>query len=128
MRLRILWCAIALLVFRPLQGQSQPLIDHHQHFWPGCHDTVSGVEPITATELIVLLESAGIRRAVVLSVAYQFGNPNKSPMENEYSQVRAENDWTSRQVAGFPDVDGYSMSTPLSLIQEELKRIGIVPP
>jgi predicted TIM-barrel fold metal-dependent hydrolase len=115
MRLRILWCAIALLVFRPLQGQSQPLIDHHQHFFGPAVITMSpGVEPITATELIVLLDSAGIRRAVVLSVAYQFGNPNKPPMENEYAQVRAENDWTSRQVARWPErLRGFCSVNPL---------------
>lgn len=125
MRLRILWCAIALLVFSPLQGQAQPLVDHHQHFFGPAVTTLSpGVEPITATELIVLLESAGIRRAVVLSVAYQFGNPNKSPIEDEYAQVKAENDWTSRQVARFPDrLLGFCSVNPLKdYALEEIAR------
>jgi predicted TIM-barrel fold metal-dependent hydrolase len=115
MRLRILWCATALLVFRPLQGQSQPLVDHHQHFFGPAVTTISpGVEPITATELIVLLNSAGIRRAVVLSVAYQFGNPNKPAIEDEYTQVKAENDWTSRQVARSPErLRGFCSVNPL---------------
>jgi predicted TIM-barrel fold metal-dependent hydrolase len=115
MRLRILWCAIAVLLFRPLHGQAQPLVDHHQHFFgPAVIEMSPGVEPITATELVVLLDSAGIRRAVVLSVAYQFGNPNKPPIGNEYAQVKAENDWTSRQVARFPDrLRGFCSVNPL---------------
>jgi predicted TIM-barrel fold metal-dependent hydrolase len=91
---------IALVVFAPVQGASQPLVDHHQHFFgPDVMMLAPGVEPITATELVVLLDSARIRRGVVLSVAYQFGNPNRPPVENEYAQVKAENDFTSRQVA-----------------------------
>jgi predicted TIM-barrel fold metal-dependent hydrolase len=115
MRFRILWCVFAVLVDSPLQGQSQPLIDHHQHFFGPAVTTLSpGVQPIAGTELVVLLDSAGIRRAVVLSVAYQFGNPNKPPIENEYAQVQAENDWTSRQVARFPDrLLGFCSVNPL---------------
>lgn len=52
--------------------------------------------------LIAYLDSAGIARALVLSVAYQYGNPNRH-VENEYDKVRAENDWTSQQVALYPD-------------------------
>jgi uncharacterized protein len=115
MRFRILWCVFAVLVDSPLQGQSQPLIDHHQHFFGPAVTTLSpGVQPIAGTELVVLLDSAGIRRAVVLSVAYQFGNPNRPPIENEYAQVQAENDWTSRQVARFPDrLLGFCSVNPL---------------
>src|SRR5262249_57283709 len=61
------------------------------------------IEPLDAADLIAYLDAAGIRRAAVLSVAYQFGNPNRPVAENEYAQVRAENDWTSRQIARFPD-------------------------
>ncbi len=125
MRLRILGCAIALLVFSPPQGQSQPLVDHHQHFFGPAVPTLSGgAEPITATELVVLLNSAGIHRAVVLSVAYQFSNPNRPPVENEYAQVKAENDWTSRQVTRFPDrLLGFCSVNPLKdYALEEIAR------
>jgi predicted TIM-barrel fold metal-dependent hydrolase len=51
---------------------------------------------------------------LVLSVAYQFGNPNRSPVEDEYAQVRAENDWTSEQVDRFPDrLRGFCGFNPL---------------
>jgi predicted TIM-barrel fold metal-dependent hydrolase len=44
----------------------------------------------------------GISRAVILSVAYSFSNPNKPPVSKEYADVMAENDWTSAQVAKYP--------------------------
>ena len=125
MRLRILKCAIALLVFSPLEGRSQPLVDHHQHFFGPAVTTLSpGVQPITASELMVLLNSAGIRRAVVLSVAYQFANPNRPAIENEYEQVKAENDWTSQQVARFPGrLVGFCSVNPLKgYALEEIAR------
>lgn len=52
--------------------------------------------------MIAELESAGIHRAVVLSLAYQFGNPNRPAVEDEYTQVKRENDWTADQVRQFP--------------------------
>ena len=86
--------ALAALFLLPSESHSQPLVDHHQHFFnPG----------VDAAQLIALLDAAGIRRAVVLSTAYQLGNPNRPPVENEIEQVRAANDWTSREVARFPD-------------------------
>jgi hypothetical protein len=33
-----------------------------------------------------LLDAAGIRQALVLSLAYQYGNPNRPPAENEYGR------------------------------------------
>jgi predicted TIM-barrel fold metal-dependent hydrolase len=72
------------------------------------------VQPVDAQRLIGLLDVAGIRRAVVLSLAYQLGNPNRPPVENEYARVKAENDWTSQQVARFPErLVGFCSSNPL---------------
>ena len=75
MRRRILICVLAILPWRPLQGQLQPpLVDHHQHLFSASTTQLSsGLEQIDAGNLIALLDSAEIRRAVVLSVAYQFG-------------------------------------------------------
>jgi predicted TIM-barrel fold metal-dependent hydrolase len=53
--------------------------------------------------LIALLDAGGIRKAAVLSLGYQYGNPNRPPVEHEYEAVKAENDWTSAQVAKYPD-------------------------
>lgn len=104
-RLR-LWCALAALPVSAALGQSAPLVDYHQHlFSPAAALLVSTgapMGPITARDLIALLDSAGIRRALVLSVAYTWGNPSRS-VTDEYAKVRAENDWTAQQVALFPN-------------------------
>jgi predicted TIM-barrel fold metal-dependent hydrolase len=89
-------------------AQMAPLADMHQHlFSPAAAALVSPasgplIQPITAKHVIQLLDEAGIRRALVLSVAYTFGNPNRN-VEEEYEKVKAENDWTSQQAAQFPD-------------------------
>lgn len=103
------------LVRTPPQQQSLPVVDHHQHlFSPAATKLAPSIQPITAADLITLLDMAGIRRAVVLSLAYQFGNPNRSPVKNEYDAVKAENDWTSQQVALFPDrLRGFCSVNPL---------------
>jgi len=41
-------------------------------------------------------------RAAVLSTAYIFEQPTRK-VENAYEKVRVDNDWTSQQVAQFPD-------------------------
>ena len=101
-----LCCGLALLPAGIALGQGAPLVDYHQHlFSPAAAALVSAgapTPPITAGRLVALLDSAGIRRALVLSVAYTFGNPGRI-VEDEYAKVKAENDWTARQVAQFPD-------------------------
>jgi predicted TIM-barrel fold metal-dependent hydrolase len=90
-------------------------VDYHQHlFHPSDTHWAPETGTVTAAELISFLDAAGIRRALVLSVAYQFGNPNRPAVENEYAKVRAENDWTSEQVARFPDrLRGFCGFNPL---------------
>ena len=92
------WCATT--------GQT-PLVDHHQHISSPANSEASGAPPgrrlpSSAQALIAFLDSAGIRRAVVLSVAYQWGGYSRTT-ENEYERVKAENDWTAQQVALYPD-------------------------
>src|SRR5262245_27642748 len=85
-------------------GAGAPAVDHHQHLFS--HTAVAlapGTTVVTADDLVRLLDLAGIRRATILSIAYQFGNPNRPPIDDEYARVQAENDWTSREVARFPD-------------------------
>jgi predicted TIM-barrel fold metal-dependent hydrolase len=103
------------LTFTAIGALAQPLVDHHQHLF---HPAVTGLAldtgTVTANELVAYLDAAGIRRALVLSVAYQFGNPNRPAVEDEYAKVRAENDWTSEQVARFPDrLRGFCGFNPL---------------
>ena len=72
------------------------IIDYHQHLYSpeaGARSS-PGPKGIDARFLVAQLDAAGIQRAVVLSVAYSFSNPNKTPVPNEYAHVIAENDWT----------------------------------
>lgn len=87
-------------------AQSPPAVDHHQHLLsPDLAAAMSSpaqpVTPITAAQLVPLLDAAGIERAVVLSTAYIWTQPFRK-LPNDYERVRADNDWTSQQVARFP--------------------------
>lgn len=58
----------------------------------------------TVEQLIAQLDDAGIRRATLLSTAYWFASELLPKADgDEYANVRAENDWTGRQAARFPD-------------------------
>jgi predicted TIM-barrel fold metal-dependent hydrolase len=88
-------------------GQVTPVADHHQHlFSPTIAGLLSsgaiGAGGITAPDLVALLDSAGIRRALLLSVAYLYGSPARA-FDDEYAKVRAENDWTAAQAAEYPE-------------------------
>lgn len=100
-----LWPLFASLVISQLSlhAQAGPAVDHHQHLFSPATTAVSGATPVSAKDLTLLLDEGGIRRAVVLSLAYQYGNPNRPPVEEEYAKVKSENDWTSQQVAQFPE-------------------------
>jgi predicted TIM-barrel fold metal-dependent hydrolase len=62
----------------------------------------------------------------VLSVAYMYGNPNRPPVDHEYEAVKAENDWTSAQVARHPTrLVGFCSVNPLRpYALEEIARCG----
>ena len=116
---------IAALSGTPLQGQSPPLVDHHQHlFSPATSARALGLTPVAADDLVRFLDEAGIRRAVVFSVAYQPANPNRPAETDEYAKVRAENDWTSKEVARFPErLRGFCAVNPLrEYALEEIAR------
>jgi predicted TIM-barrel fold metal-dependent hydrolase len=89
-------------------------------------------EPRSAEQLIAELDEAGIRRATVLSVAYWFGNPHmyKAAGEtDEYASVRAENDWTAKEAARFPDrLVAFCSVNPLKdYALEEIDRCAKIP-
>ena len=91
----------------PSAKPSAPRADHHQHLFSPVMAALLSTDsntfqPLTARDIVPLLDSAGIRRAVVLSIAYMYGSPARS-VEDEYAKVRAENDWTARQVTQYPE-------------------------
>src|SRR5947209_2104037 len=75
--------------------------DIHQHLVSPATARLSNRQPVLARDLIAAMDSARVRRALVLSIAYQFGNPNRPAVEHEYEEVRAENDWTAAQAAQY---------------------------
>src|SRR4051794_10943323 len=96
------------------EGTLRPLTDCHQHLFSPAAAKLAGIAPVTAQDLISALDAAGIRRALVLSVAYQYSNPNKPAVANEYAAVKAENDWTSHEIAAYPDrLRGFCGINPL---------------
>lgn len=95
---------IVLLLLSGRMHSQSPTIDYHQHLLsPSAAALGSLPTTFTARDLVPLLDAAGVHRALVLSLAYQYGNPNRPPVPDEYTKVRAENDWTARQVAQYPD-------------------------
>src|SRR5215469_6160625 len=111
------WIAIVTAsgVLAPLYSSAQ-IVDYHQHLYSpeaGARSS-PGSRGIDANYLIAQLDAAGISRAVVLSVAYSFSNPNKPPVPKEYAHVMRENDWTSAQVAKYPQrLLGFCSINPL---------------
>src|SRR5581483_9828723 len=96
---------LLLLIFVPLGALApeRPIADYHEHLLsPAVARILGQAKPFPARDLIGEMDKAGIRRAIILSKAYQFGNPNRPPVTDEYTQLKKENDWTAAQVKQFP--------------------------
>jgi predicted TIM-barrel fold metal-dependent hydrolase len=95
----------ALLFASAAHAQTVPAGDYHQHLFSAADIALtgasSGVVPLDADQLIPLLDAAGIRRAVLLSIAYMYGSPSRK-VDDEVAKVRLENDWTAAQAARYP--------------------------
>jgi uncharacterized protein len=114
MNIRILCCVAGILAVGAMQDKPVPAVDHHQHLYNPALGPLTLGEPVTADDLVKLLDQAGIRRAVLFSIAYQFGNPNRPAIENEYEKVQEENDRVSREVARYPQrLRGFCGVNPL---------------
>jgi predicted TIM-barrel fold metal-dependent hydrolase len=76
-------------------------VDHHQHLL-NAEMVAQGQKPIDARAMIAMLDDAKIGRAVLLSNAFRYGNPDDTPRGDEYARVIAENDWTAGEAARYP--------------------------
>src|SRR6478672_865069 len=130
--LLLLPISLAMITLRA-EAQNAPVADHHQHiFSPAIAALFSTdsnkFQPITARDVIALLDSAGIREAVLLSVAYIYGSPRRS-VADEYAKVRAENDWNAAQAAEYPKrLRAFCGFNPLKdYALEELERCARTP-
>src|SRR6185503_12558619 len=118
MRISLCTTLLVLSLLPTKQSAEAPVIDYHQHlFSPAAAALVTGnpnSPGISARNVVALLDAAGIRRALVLSVAYTWGKASRAPIENEYSHVKEENDWTAHQVAQYSDrLQGFCSFNPL---------------
>lgn len=75
-----------------------PRIAAHQHLISPEFSKIIREPPMDGAALLDLLDRADIRRGVVLSMGYSFGDERKGIADPD-SQTRRENDWTSQQVA-----------------------------
>lgn len=98
--------AAALLCAGAAHAQTAPVGDYHQHVFSAADVALagpsSGIVPLDADQVIALLDAAGIRKAVLLSIAYMIGSPSRT-VDDEYARVRLENDWTAAQATRHPD-------------------------
>jgi uncharacterized protein len=126
--MRLVLLAIGLVSLGLTQTREGPRADHHQHlFGPAIVARApTPMEVVDADRLIALLDEGRIGKAAVLSLAYMYGNPNRPPVEHEYDAVKAENDWTSAQVAKYPErLVAFCSVNPLKAYAlEEITRCG----
>ena len=106
MRFRLFTMSAVLSPLAARLFAQAPIVDYHQHlFSPAAAALVTGsanARGLAASDVIALLDSAGVQRALVLSVAYTWGKASRVAVADEYEHVKAENDWTAQQVAQYP--------------------------
>ena len=64
-------------------GPLVPAADHHQHLFSPAVEAMFAAEsvefpPVTARDVVAHLDSAGVRRALVLAVAYLYDSPDRT--------------------------------------------------
>ncbi|TFW02975.1 hypothetical protein E4K72_13220 [Oxalobacteraceae bacterium OM1] len=125
---RFLALLTTFVLLSTARAQDAPIADHHQHLFSPTTAALLNVAPLTAHDLIALLDTAGIRRAVLLSVAYTYGRPGRQ-LDDELARVRAENDWTAAQAAQYPDrLIAFCSFNPLKdYALDELERCARTP-
>jgi len=100
-----------------------PRVDYHQHLVSAGFAPIAKLPPRDGRALLAELDAAGIEKAVVLSVAYTYGDERKHIPDPD-RVTRRENDWTSAQVsASRGRLIGFCSANPLrASALEELER------
>ena len=94
-------------------GASRPRVDYHQHLVSPAFAPIAKLPARDAKGLLAMLDSAGIDKAVVLSVGYSYGDERKN-LDDPDKLTRTENDWTSAQVAASGGrLIGFCSANPL---------------
>ena len=90
-----------------------PRVDYHQHLVSSAFAPIVKLAPRDGRALLAELDAAGIEKAVVLSVGYSFADERKK-LPDPDALTRAENDWTSAQVAASGGrLIGFCSANPL---------------
>jgi predicted TIM-barrel fold metal-dependent hydrolase len=90
-----------------------PRVDYHQHLVSPAFAPIAKLPERDGRALLAELDSAGIEKAVVLSVGYSFGDERKK-LPDPDRLTREENDWTSGQVsASGGRLIGFCSANPL---------------
>src|SRR5215218_5062909 len=90
-----------------------PRVDYHQHLVSAAFEPIVKLPARDARALLAQLDSAGIGKAVVLSVGYSFADERKK-LDDPDRLTRQENDWTSAQVTGAGGrLIGFCSANPL---------------
>jgi predicted TIM-barrel fold metal-dependent hydrolase len=105
-----------------------PRVDYHQHLGSPAFAPIVRFPVRDGKALLVELDAAGINKAVVLSTGYSFADERKK-LDDPDRLTRAENDWTSAQVAaGGGRLIGFCSANPLRpAALEELGRCLALP-
>jgi predicted TIM-barrel fold metal-dependent hydrolase len=90
-----------------------PRVDYHQHLVSTPFEPIVRRSARDGRALLAELDSAGIEKAVVLSVGYSFADERKN-LPDPDRLTREENDWTSAQVAASGGrLIGFCSANPL---------------
>jgi predicted TIM-barrel fold metal-dependent hydrolase len=101
-RLGFTLVVLALASCRTLPSANAPLAPrtaYHQHLISPATAALLDGPVIDGAALLKMLDDAGIRRGVVLSMAYTYADERKHVADPD-RRVREENDWTAGQIAG----------------------------
>jgi predicted TIM-barrel fold metal-dependent hydrolase len=105
-----------------------PRVDYHQHLVSPAFAPIVKLPARDGRALLAELDAAGIGKAVVLSVGYSFADERKK-LDDPDRLTRAENDWTSAQVAASGGrLIGFCSANPLRpAALDELERCLALP-
>ena len=105
-----------------------PLIDYHQHLVSPAFEPIVKLPARDGKALVAMLDEAGVRKAIVLSVGYSFADERKK-LNDPDRLTREENDWTSAQVAASGGrLIGFCSANPLrDAALQELERCLSLP-
>ncbi len=121
MSIRLPACSVLLLsacvagrtATQPTATILAPRVDYHQHLVSPAFAPIAKLPARDGGTLLAALDSAGIEKAVVLSVGYSFADERKKIPDPD-RLTREENDWTSGQVAAAGGrLIGFCSANPL---------------